>query len=112
MSAQNQIEEKTAAWLLEDCDPGVRYLALRDVLSLPTDDPDLRQAAKTAHTKGPIRTYLDAMAPEDYWSEPGPGYLPKYFSTVWALIALAQLGAAARYDERITAPAAIFATMP
>ncbi len=41
------------------------------------------------------------MAPEGYWVEPGPGYLPKYRSTVWALILLAQLGARVEQDERI-----------
>jgi hypothetical protein len=41
------------------------------------------------------------MHPEGYWVEPGPGYNPKYFSTVWALVLLAQLGASVRQDERI-----------
>ena len=33
------------------------------------------------------------MHPDGYWSKPGAGYNPKYFSTVWSLIMLAQLGA-------------------
>jgi len=33
--------------------------------------------------------------------EPGPGYNPKYQSTVWSIILLAQLGACAAQDERI-----------
>jgi hypothetical protein len=37
-----------------------------------------------------------------YWVEPGPGYRPKYRSTVWAVILLAQLGASASQDERIS----------
>jgi hypothetical protein len=41
------------------------------------------------------------MHPDGYWVEPGPGYRPKYRSTVWALILLAQLGASADQDERI-----------
>ena len=45
---------------------------------------------------------LDAMHPEGYWKKPGPGYLPKYFSSVWSLILLAQLGASADHDERIS----------
>jgi len=35
-----------------------------------------------------------------YWVESGPGYNPKYRSTVWALILLAQLGASMAKDER------------
>jgi hypothetical protein len=41
------------------------------------------------------------MSPEGYWSGPGPGYNPKYRSTVWSLILLAQLGGSAKEDERI-----------
>jgi hypothetical protein len=88
-------------WLLEVEEPGVRYLALRDLLRLPADDPELISARKTAHAAGPIRTILDHMQPEGYWVEPGAGYLPKYTSTVWSLVLLAQLGASAGEDERI-----------
>ena len=41
------------------------------------------------------------MEAEGYWVKPGPGYNPKYRSTVWALILLAQLGASANEDKRI-----------
>jgi hypothetical protein len=37
-----------------------------------------------------------------FWAKPGPGYTPKYYSTVWSVILLAQLGASAAMDERIT----------
>jgi len=42
------------------------------------------------------------MEEEGYWVKPGPGYLPKYWSTVWAIIMLAQLGATAEQDVRIS----------
>ena len=89
-------------WLLESQDPGVRYLALRDLLDLPADDPELLTAQNLAHTHGPIATILDKMHPQGYWAKPGPGYNPKYFSTDWSLITLAQLGASATLDIRIT----------
>jgi len=41
------------------------------------------------------------MNPKGYWSRPGAGYNPKYFSTDWSLITLAQLGASVALDERI-----------
>ncbi len=65
------------------------------------DDPQLQAARATAHTDGPIATILAAMHPDGYWGEPGPGYNPKYRSTVWSLIMLAQLGGSAAVDERI-----------
>jgi len=88
-------------WLLDPADPGVRYLALRDLVNLPADDPDLLTARAEAHTRGPIARVLDGMHPEGWWSKPGPGYSPKYRSTVWALILLGQLGASVAQDERV-----------
>jgi hypothetical protein len=41
------------------------------------------------------------MEEAGYWVEPGPGYNPKYRSTVWAIILLAQLGATVQEDARI-----------
>lgn len=88
-------------WLLEQADPGVRYLALRDLLRLSPDDPELIAAREAAHRTGPIATVLDAMDPAGFWVQPGPGYGPKYHSTVWATILLAQLGATVQADERV-----------
>jgi hypothetical protein len=90
------------SWLLEPQDPGVGYLALRDLLSLPPDDPELLAAQQAAHTLGPIAAILDAMHPQGYWAKAGPGYNPKYTSTDWSLITLSQLGASSSMDMRIT----------
>jgi hypothetical protein len=79
----------------------VRYLALRDLLSLLEDNPVLTAARAAAHTQGPIASILDEMDEAGFWEEPGAGYLPKYRSTVWSIILLAQLGANAALDERI-----------
>ena len=42
---------------------------------------------------GPVPTFLEAQKADGYWVKPGPGYNPKYRSTVWSLSMLAQLGA-------------------
>ncbi len=101
MAWQEQMKGNPLPWLLEKSEPGVRYLALRELVGLAADDPELKAARKLAHTLGPIAAVLDHMAPAGYWAEPGPGYLPKYRSTVWAIILLAQLGASIAEDERI-----------
>ena len=79
----------------------MRYRALRDLLDRSAGDAELVAARDAAHTHGPIAPVLAAMSPEGYWVEPGPGYNPKYRSTVWAIILLAQLGARGELDERI-----------
>ncbi|MBN2548548.1 MAG: hypothetical protein JXB15_05305 [Anaerolineales bacterium] len=92
---------KALNWLLDPSSPGVRYLALRDLLDLPPDDPELMSACQAAHGQGPIAAVLAEMHPEGYWEKPGPGYNPKYRSTVWSLILLTQLGAQIASDGRI-----------
>jgi hypothetical protein len=101
MDWKSQLKGDPLPWLLESEDPGPRYLALRDLVGLKVGDPELVAAQKAAHTDGPIATILDNMHPKGYWSKPGPGYNPKYFSTVWSLITLAQLGASTEMDTRI-----------
>jgi hypothetical protein len=102
MSWKAQLRADPLPWLLEPGDPGVRYLALRDLVGLPADDPELLAARQAAHTQGPIAAILAAMEDEGYWVKPGAGYNPKYRSAVWSLIALAQLGASVDVDKRIS----------
>jgi len=45
---------------------------------------------------------LAAQQPEGYWAKPGPGYSPKYRSTVWQILFLSLLGADAA-DSRVKA---------
>lgn len=101
MNWQKQLNGDSVSWLLEPENPGVRYLALRDLLDTPYNDAELVSVRKDAHTKGPIAAILDKMQPEGYWAKPGPGYTTKYRSTDWSLIMLAQLGALVNEDERI-----------
>ena len=101
MSWKNQLRHDSLPWLLEPENPGVRYLGLRDLLDLPSDDRELRSARKLAHKEGPIAAVLSQMDKEGYWVKAGPGYNPKYKSTVWSMILLAELGACADEDKRI-----------
>jgi hypothetical protein len=100
MSWQNQLKGDPVSWLLESDSPDVRYLALRDLVD-DAKEAELSAARESAHKGGPIAIILENMSREGYWAKDGPGYLPKYRSTVWALIMLAQLGASAEQDERI-----------
>jgi len=101
MSWMDQIKGDSLSWLLEPASPEVRYLAMRDLLDGSGEAPEVRAARRTAHEKGPIAAILSAMDGAGYWVEPGPGYNPKYRSTVWAIILLAQLGASIEEDARI-----------
>jgi len=77
-------------WLLEPDDPGVRYLALRDIVD--AGEKEIKAARVKAHHEGPIARILDNMNPEGYWVRPGYVYAHKCRGTVWSIISLAQLG--------------------
>jgi hypothetical protein len=95
--------QSAVSWLLEKEDPGVRYLALRDI---DRDREGALKERKRVHKEGPISEILSNMKPDGYWLKPGPGYNPKYFSTVWSLIQLAELGGSVKADKRIGAACA------
>ncbi len=101
MSWQKQLNGDSINWLLEPENPGMRYLAQRDLMDLPDDDPGLITARSDAHTQGPIASVLKNMHPDGWWEKAHEGYNPKYRSTVWSIILLAQLGARIDEDERI-----------
>ncbi len=88
-------------WLLDPEDPGACFLAMKEIMEMPSDSPELIKARQQACTSGQIGQVLAAMDNAGYWSGPGAGYNPKYFSSVWSLISLAQLGASVCDDERI-----------
>jgi hypothetical protein len=92
MSLKNQLRSDSLPWLLESENPGVRYLAMRDLLDLSPDDKQLKTARKSAHKEGAIAHVLSKMNEEGYWQRAGTG---------WALLLLAQLGASVKEDKRI-----------
>jgi len=100
MTGKTHANADALSWLLEPDSPGVRYLALRDLVDCPKP-AELRAARKRAHEAGPIATVLGKMEKEGYWAAPGPGYNPKYRSSVWSVILLAQLGGDVDAEPRI-----------
>lgn len=95
------LNEDPLPWLLEpDLDnPGVRYFALRELLDQPEDDAEVQAARAAIMSTGPVPAILDAQYPEGYWIKPGGGYSPKYRSTVWQIIFLAELGADPAHEQ-------------
>ncbi len=80
-------------WLMEPDNPSARYFTLTDLLGRPADDPEVVEARQTIMKVGPVPAILKEQHADGYWVVPGPGYNPKYRSTVWSVIFLAQLGA-------------------
>jgi hypothetical protein len=88
-------------WLLEEENPAVRYLALRDIVE--AGEKEVQTARRKAHREGPIATILDNMNPEGWWVHPGAVYNPKCTGTSWSILALAQMGGSVEEDKRVAA---------
>lgn len=80
-------------WLLEAQTPAVRAATLTRLLDRPADDAEVVAARREAMRTDPIRAILDSQLPSGAWAKAGPGYSPKYRSTVWQVNFLDQLGA-------------------
>ncbi len=86
------------SWLLEPdpANPGVRYVALRDLLGCPAGDPELLQAQRDVMSQGPVPLILSHQNPDGSWTPRDGGY-----QTTGAQVEfLAELGADP-VDERV-----------
>ena len=92
-----QIED----WLLELDNPSVRYFTLQFLLDSPEDDAEVTAARRAIMQSEPVQKILAAQEAEGYWGKPGNGYTPKYQSTAWQILFLAELGANGQ-DERVS----------
>jgi len=90
---RNLLNADATDWLLGEDNPSVRYFTLTQLLDRPLDDPEAVAARRAVMATGPVPAILAEQHPDGYWVKPGPGYNPKYRSTVWSAIYLAQLGA-------------------
>jgi hypothetical protein len=87
-------------WLLEQDNPSVRYFTLVDLLGMPENVPDVRQARQAIMEHGVVPLILSKQEEEGTWEPPHRFYTAKYRGTVWQLIILAEL-AADGSDKRI-----------
>jgi hypothetical protein len=87
-------------WLLAAETPSIRYLALRDLLDRPADDPEVRAARADIMRTGPVPTILAGQTPAGNWSGERSYDTPKYTSTHWNLVLMVEL-AADPADERV-----------
>ncbi|HUL39585.1 MAG TPA: hypothetical protein VLU38_04765 [Methanomassiliicoccales archaeon] len=97
------MDDEVIDWLLEEVDPSVRYLALRDLLGKGEGDEEVLEAKARIMEEGPVPRILAQQKPEGNWGEPEDFYRnSKYKGTVWNLILLAELYADPE-DQRVRA---------
>ncbi|MBA4380676.1 MAG: nitrogen fixation protein NifH, partial [Anaerolinea sp.] len=94
------MNSKLIEWLSEKENPSVRYFTLRLLLDRPEDDPEVQAARRAIMQSEPVQKILAAQEAEGYWGKPGDGYTPKYQSTAWQILFLAEFSADGQ-DERV-----------
>ncbi len=90
----------TTRWLLEEDQPSMRYLAMVDLLDKSKDDPGVREAKAAIPTRGWAADILAKQDSGGWWVREDKLYRPKYLSSNWMLLILADLGLT-RDDPRI-----------
>lgn len=92
---KDELKGDPVPWLLEPdtSQPAIRYFTLLDILERSEGDAEVQEARAAIMSIRPVPSILVAQEPDGYWFKPGLGYSPKYRSTVWQVIFLAQLGA-------------------
>lgn len=79
-------------WLLEECNPSIRYLTLTELLAVSPHRKDAVQTRKRIPEWEPVKKILAKQKRNGSWDSSRTWYLPKYKSTVWQLLILSQTG--------------------
>lgn len=94
-------------WLLHSEQPSIRFFALTELAGRPLSDPEVRSARREIPTAGWAATILAEQLPDGAWVDGKSLYTPKYLSTNWKLLVLADLGIT-KDDPRIAKACALW----
>jgi hypothetical protein len=97
------LENNPVDWLLEKKNPSVRYFTLLDLLGRKRTDSDVEEAKDNILRSEAVSRILSKQKAEGYWEEPQKPYSPKYKSTYWQIMILAQLGTDINNEETLRA---------
>ncbi len=93
-------DNEVVDWLLEEEQPAVRYRTLTGLLGKKESDKEVKAAKKAIPETGWAADILEKQDAGGWWVREDRLYQPKYLSTNWMLLVLADLGMT-RDDPRI-----------
>ena len=85
-------DSKVVRWLLEENQPSVRFLTLRDLLKMPEGSPEVRSARNELTRMGWAKDILAKQLPSGCWFTEKSLFMPRFQSTFWVLLILSDLG--------------------
>lgn len=95
-----KLDSKVLDWLLEEDQPSIRYLALKELVGRPEKDSEVQSAKRMIPKIGWATEILAKQQPGGSWVAGDRLYQPKYLSANWMLLVLSDLGLT-REDPRI-----------
>jgi hypothetical protein len=87
-------------WLLEEDNPSVRYIALRELLGRKENSFEIIKVKSQILYSTEITKIFDKQDSKGYWLDKDSPYLPKYKASYWTIMLLGQLGLG-RNDARV-----------
>ena len=99
-SWQDLLSKSPVEWLLEKEDPSIRYFTLLELLDKEETDTEVKKAKAAIPTSKLVSKIFSKQQPEGYWESRESPYHPKYKSTYWQIMMLAQLGVD-KTDKRV-----------
>ncbi len=100
MGDRSTRREAVMEWLLEEEQPAIRYLTLTQLLGRPQTDAEVQSARKAIPVRGWAADILARQERGGWWARDDNLYRPKYLSSNWMLLILADLGLTRR-ESRI-----------
>jgi len=84
-------EDEFTTWLLSAKTPSIRYQTLVDLLHYPEDETRVVQARQAIMRSGVVPAILSHQSRAGKWNGERSYYTPKYISTHWSMMLLAEL---------------------
>lgn len=100
----NETSASLVAWLLESQIPTIRYRTLTGLLGLSEDDERVTAVRQSIMHDGPVPALLARQIATGQWAGEHSYYTPKYSSSHWSLLLLAELavdGADGRFQQGV-----------
>lgn len=94
------VDAQFTDWLMASSIPSLRYLTLRRLLGREEGDAEVQAERRAMAARGPIPLILGRQAAHGNWEGESSFYTPKYTSTHWSMMLLAELQADPQ-DERL-----------
>jgi hypothetical protein len=89
-------------WLLEENQPGIRYLALTQLLNKSEKDSDVKSTKNNIVSLGWAKEILERQTQSETWVNKARIWQPKYIAPFWTLLVLCDLGLTKDGEPRIS----------